>query len=87
MFGLLKNKLASFIKGLSGKEEQKIAQPLLVEEPKAVEAQQKIEIPALQQADLIEERMQFWAVDSKRIRRAFAIDVNKRSTNADIDEF
>ena len=26
MFGLLKNKLASFIKGLSGKEEQKAAQ-------------------------------------------------------------
>ena len=26
MFGLLKNKLASFIKGLSGKEEQKIAE-------------------------------------------------------------
>jgi len=33
MFGLLKNKLASFIKGLSGKEEQKIAEAT-PEEPK-----------------------------------------------------
>jgi len=37
MFGLLKNKLASFIKGLSGKEEKKEAEALPVEEPKQVE--------------------------------------------------
>ena len=37
MFGLLKNKLASFIKGLSGKEEKKEAEALPAEEPKQVE--------------------------------------------------
>ena len=37
MFGLLKNKLASFIKGLSGKEEKKVEEALPVEEPKQVE--------------------------------------------------
>jgi fused signal recognition particle receptor len=37
MFGLLKNKLASFIKGLSGKEEQKAAQAPVEAKPAAIE--------------------------------------------------
>ncbi len=47
MFGLLKNKLASFIKGLSGKEEQKAAEAPAAapEEPKPVETK-PISIPA-----------------------------------------
>ncbi len=40
MFGLLKNKLASFIKGLSGKEEQKIAEAP-PEEPKPIAVEEK----------------------------------------------
>ena len=52
MFGLLKNKLASFIKGLSGKEEQKTAEavqpeekkPEVIEEKKATEQQKPVEI-------------------------------------------
>ena len=42
MFGLLKNKLASFIKGLSGKEEKKEAEALPVDAPRQEAVEEKI---------------------------------------------
>ncbi|MFA5929703.1 MAG: signal recognition particle-docking protein FtsY [Candidatus Micrarchaeia archaeon] len=51
MFGLLKNKLASFIKGLSGKEEKKEAEALPVEEPKSVVIEEKKEATKIEKKE------------------------------------